>query len=265
VNASENEIGLNEFWKRLANASERILILDYDGTLAPFRADRDKAEPYPGVRKILNRILKNKLCRLIMVTGRSVDDLLPLLKLEETPEIWGAHGMERLYPDGRLEVAEIGPECLKGLEQAWKWAEENNLAHRCECKHGSVAFHWRGLEVEELERAAGAVRKAWSPIARRAGLKLHDFDGGVELRYPGRNKGDAVNTVLGEVKSGDYAAAYLGDDLTDEDAFRAIKGRGLAVLVREDSRPTLAGVHLTPPDELLAFLNKWVQVCGGKT
>lgn len=264
MNVSENESRLNEFWERLAKASERILILDYDGTLAPFRTERDRAEPYPGVRKTLNHILHNDLCRVVMVTGRSTGDLLPLLNLQQDPEIWGSHGMERLYPNGYLEVADSGPECSTGLESAWKWAVENKLSRRCELKRGAVAFHWRGLEGEELERLASAVRGAWSTIAEKAGLELHKFDGGVELRCPGRNKGDAINTVLGEVESGDYAAAYLGDDLTDEDAFRAIKGRGLAVLVRKELRPTSADVHLKPPDELLAFLNKWAKVCEGE-
>ncbi len=265
MSVSENEIKLNEFWKRLEKASERILILDYDGTLAPFRTDRNKAEPYPGVRKVLNYILHNDLCRVVMVTGRRTGDLLPLLKLQQEPEIWGSHGIERLYPDGYLEVADIGPECSMGLELAWRWVTDNNFSHRCEFKRGSVAFHWRGLEGEELEELATSVREAWSPIAERTGLEMHNFDGGVELRYPGRDKGDAVNTILEEVEDEDYGAAYLGDDLTDEDAFRAINGRGLGVLVREELRPTLADVHLKPPDELLAFLNKWSKVCGGRT
>jgi trehalose-6-phosphatase len=51
--------------------------------------------------------------------------------------------------------------------------------------------------------------------------------------------------------------AYLGDDLTDEDAFRALKGKGLSVLVRKESRTTEADCWLKPPDELLDFLKKW--------
>jgi trehalose-6-phosphatase len=51
--------------------------------------------------------------------------------------------------------------------------------------------------------------------------------------------------------------AYLGDDLTDEDAFKALKGKGLSVLVRDTQRDTLADCWLTPPDELLDFLHHW--------
>ena len=47
---------LETFWQLLQKGSQKILLLDYDGTLAPFRQERDKAFPYPGVRKILEKI-----------------------------------------------------------------------------------------------------------------------------------------------------------------------------------------------------------------
>jgi trehalose 6-phosphate phosphatase len=52
-------------------------------------------------------------------------------------------------------------------------------------------------------------------------------------------------------------SAFLGDDLTDEDAFRKLKGRGMAILVRDEYRPTEAEVWLKPPHELLEFLEQW--------
>jgi trehalose-6-phosphatase len=69
-----------------------------------------------------------------------------------------------------------------------------------------------------------------------------------------------MRTILGELGAG-AVAAYLGDDLTDEDAFVAIKGRGLAALVRAEARPTAADIRLRPPDELLAFLRRWHETC----
>jgi trehalose 6-phosphate phosphatase len=51
--------------------------------------------------------------------------------------------------------------------------------------------------------------------------------------------------------------AYLGDDVTDEDAFRAVKGRGLAVLVRAEYRRTAADIWIKPPHELKNFIGRW--------
>lgn len=85
------------------------------------------------------------------------------------------------------------------------------------------------------------------------------FDGGVELRVKGRHKGMVVQSVFREAepRQGPVGAAYLGDDQTDEDAFAALAGRGLGVLVREQYRPTKAQVWLRPPKEMLNFLHRW--------
>ena len=110
---------------------------------------------------------------------------------------------------------------------------------------------------DALARAlARDARKTWQSFAAGTALELHGFDGGLEIRPGGHDKGDAVRTVLGEMPS-DTVAAYLGDDVTDEDAFTALDGRGLTVLVRGELRTTAAEVWLTPPSDLVAFLERW--------
>jgi trehalose-phosphatase len=105
-----------------------------------------------------------------------------------------------------------------------------------------------------------AVREFLKHLHEGANLSLEAFDGGLELRALGRNKGDAVRDVLDEEGSL-AAAAYLGDDRTDEDAFRAIRGRGLSVLVRPELRETAADWWLIPPADLLWFLGRWHAAC----
>jgi trehalose-phosphatase len=107
------------------------------------------------------------------------------------------------------------------------------------------------------------IRKLFASAVEDHGLHLLPFDGGLELRARGKNKGDAVSTILQESGS-EVAAAYLGDDQTDENAFRAIKGRGVAILVRADPRPTVADIWLRPPEELGRFLRDWLIACGAK-
>ena len=240
----------------LRRASSRILMADYDGTLAPFRRHRQKAYPYAGVRETLDRIARGKHTRLVIISGRAISDLVNLLGLKSTPEIWGSHGWERLWPDGRYKIWPAGENALKGLAEADREIETKVSPDRIEAKPHSLALHWRGLSKEEIDSLKKAVLKDWRRIAVRYSLEIKNFDGGAELRAPGRNKGDAVNTVISEGPKGSFAA-YLGDDLTDEDAFHAIEGQGLGVLVRKKPRPTKAGLHLRPPEELLEFLNMW--------
>jgi trehalose-6-phosphatase len=90
------------------------------------------------------------------------------------------------------------------------------------------------------------------------GLTLMEFEGGLELRV-GRDKGGALKALVAEVPPG-TPAAYLGDDLTDENAFVALNqtaGPHLSVLMRAEARETAADIWLRPPSELRGFLKKW--------
>lgn len=119
-----------------------------------------------------------------------------------------------------------------------------------------MALHWRGLTPRTIAAMRHDIRRLWSPIASAHGLALHPFDGGVELRAPGQDKGSVVRRLLSDLDEG-ASVAYCGDDLTDEDAFEALGDRGLRVLVRPVLRDTAADVWVRPPDELLAFLQRW--------
>lgn len=259
----EPGLDIDSFFAEISSARRRALLLDYDGTLAPFRAERDEAIPYPGIQEILASILFDNMCRLVLVSGRSIDDLIPLTGLERLPEIWGGHGWERRMPDGSLLLPEPAGTVLEGLERAHAFALDGGLANLLETKRASLAMHLRGIERGAIENALAAVEAEWQIIAKTCGLELHEFDGGFELCAPGRDKGSAVVTVLGESGVG-TAAAYCGDDRTDENAFRAMKGRGMSVLVGETFRETAADLWLKPPGDLIDFLERWHRACRRK-
>lgn len=249
------------FWDRLENSPRKVLLLDYDGTLAPFRKEREKAYPYPGIREILEVIVASGHCRVVLISGRWSRDLPPLLNLKQLPEIWGSHGVERVFPDGRYELSPLEDKQIKGLADADDLVESAGLVSHREQKPGSLALHWRGLEPEVREKIVELGKGKLFPLAKRSGLVFKEFDGGVELRAPTRSKGDAVLTIFQE-EGGEAYGAYLGDDLTDEDAFQAIEGRGMGILVRESFRHTAAKAWLRPPEELMDFLQHWARVCG---
>jgi trehalose-phosphatase len=245
------------FFRRLRTVPKRTLLLDYDGTLAPFRIQPEEATPYPGVREILDAIMETGDTRVALVSGRGTKDLIPLLGLNRSPEIWGSYGWERLGPDGVYTVACIDDKALARLAEANAWtAGIEAQGGRCETKPGGLAIHWRGLGKDKVAAIRHLVFQNWRIQQMYQDLVWHDFDGGIELRAPGRHKGYVVDSVLAEMGE-ETAAAYLGDDLTDEDAFQAIHGKGIGVLVRPQFRATAADFWLRPPDELLAFLRQW--------
>ena len=251
------------FFLQLRGARTRVLMLDYDGTLAPFTPDRNRAYPY---REIVQTVSKIMQCntRVVLISGRPATELLFLSGLHPHPEIWGSHGAERLFSDGTYEVESFDPKQRTGLQIADRSLRSAGLSARMETKPGGIAVHWRGLPSGEVASVDEKVRRLCRSLINEYGLHLLPFDGGLEIRGAAKNKGDAVNAILAEGGKG-VAAAYLGDDQTDENAFGAIKGHGLAVLVRTEPRPTMADVWLRPPDELSHFLREWLAACGEKT
>jgi trehalose 6-phosphate phosphatase len=253
-------VDLGAFFERVRHADHRALLLDYDGTLAPFTVQRDRAVPYPEVQTRLTEILSLGNTRLVIVSGRAVADLTGLIGLDPLPEIWGSHGWEHLSGDGKYSLTRLDDQSKQKLDAAARFLSDFVLPNLCEVKPISVAAHWRGLPSREAEVIKNKVSQAWSKIVGDSQLEIRPFDGGLELRPKGKDKGSAVSEILSSMR-GTVAAAYLGDDLTDEDAFKAMKGRGLGVLVREEARPTLADIWLRPPEELIEFLTQWRNAC----
>jgi trehalose-6-phosphatase len=216
---------------RLRDAPRSLLMLDYDGTLAPFQMDRFEAIPYPGVEERLRTLSGLSRVRLVLVSGRSARELRDLLNPGVKAEIWGSHGREQLRCDGSYQLFALDPVQQSALDRVKK--AMSDLGFRSSAK------------------------SAFGRLAQAGGLHLLPFDGGLELRSTNRTKGTAVAEIL-EQEPGGILAAYLGDDLTDEDAFVAVGDEGYSILVRNEVRPSCAQFWLCPPEELLTFLDNWI-------
>ena len=256
----DSKAEVEAFLETVAQASQSLLMLDFDGTLAPFHMDRRKAFPYPGITPVLQEILELENTRVVIVSGRDAIELIPLLAVNPHPEVWGLHGLQRVKTDGSMEVSALDESTLKALAAADDWLVSQQLEHAAEFKAGSIAVHWRGVHEPEAQEIHRRVMLGWAEIAQQSELDLLQFDGGVEIRSKQANKGAAVRALIGEMNP-DVPAAYLGDDITDEDAFQAINGLGLSILVRPLWRPTAAQLWLRPPDELLDLLTRWLDAC----
>jgi len=251
---------LDKFSCGFASGAKPLLLLDYDGTLAPFRVDRFKARPWAGVRELLERIQRQGRTRLAVVTGRPAAEIAPMLALDTPLEVWGLHGAERLYPDGRRELERASDTAWKKLEALREQLRHDSLGGLFENKANGVVMHWRGASPHKAKLIEKRARALFEPLAQIDGLALLEFEAGIELRV-GRDKGGAVEAILAEADAGG-PVAFLGDDITDEAAFRAVNAvgsRGLSVLVRREPRATAADVWLRPPGELKGFLERWVQ------
>jgi trehalose-phosphatase len=263
---------LGAFFETFAGELHPLLLLDYDGTLAPFRVDRFEARPWAGVRDLLTRIQRQGQTRMAVITGRPAAEIGPLLGLESAIEVWGLHGAERLYPDGRreLEAAPVAAEQL--LNELRERLRRDPLGGLFENKPNACVMHWRGASPHTARAIEKRARRLFEPLAEIEGLGLLEFEAGLELRV-GRDKGGAVEAILAEAEarlneSGTAGpVAYLGDDLTDEAAIRVVnllEGAHLSVLIRRAYRDTAADIWLRPPAELREFLEMWLRAVEGR-
>jgi len=169
------------------------------------------------------------------------------------------HGAERLRADGRQELEQLAPTAQTKLDALREQLRSNALGGLFEEKPNAAVMHWRGFSSAKAKRIEKQTRALFEPLAKTDGLALLEFEAGLELRA-GRDKGEAVKALLEESgNGGKNPAAYLGDDLTDEAAFRAIKGRGLGVLVTRRPQSTAADIQFRPPVELREFLRRWIR------
>jgi trehalose-phosphatase len=259
----EAEGRLHEFFGGFAPGSDAVLLLDFDGTLAPFRLDRFTARPWAGVRELLAGIQRRGTpglrTRMAVVTGRPAGEIGPMLGLDPALEVWGLHGAERLYPDGRRELEQGPPATLEKLDALRERLKRDSLGGLYEDKANGAVMHWRGASPQKAKQIEARTRALFEPLAQMNGLRLLEFEAGLELRV-GRDKGGAVEAILAE-EATSGPVAYLGDDLTDEAAFRVVNAlgpRGLSALVRRELRATDAQIWLRPPGELREFLKSWL-------
>jgi len=254
---------LEKFFCALAGAASPLLLLDYDGTLADFRIDRFKALPWSGVRELLTGIQRQGRTRIAVITGRPSQEIPPVLALDQPVEVWGLHGAERLYPDGRRELEEAPPATRARLDEIRKHLRRDALGGLFEDKPNAAVMHWRGHSPRTARLIEHRARQLFEPLAKMEGLTLLEFEAGIEIRV-GRDKGGAVRAIMQEAGHG-APVSYLGDDFTDEAAFHAVnqaRGPHLSVLMRRRWRNTAADVWLRPPAELRSFLERWLKSRG---
>ena len=251
---------MEKFFRAVADAPSSLLLLDYDGTLAGFRVDRFQSRPWAGVRELLARIQRKGRTHIVVLTGRPPQEIAPMLALEQPIEVWGLHGAERLYTDGRREMEETAPATQARLDELRRHLRRDALGGLFEDKPNAAVMHWRGHSPSKIRLIEQRTRELFEPLAQTEGLALLQFEAGLELRT-GRDKGGAVRAIMQETDNG-APVTYLGDDLTDESAFLAVnqaRAPHLSVLVRRQWRNTAADVWLRPPAELRSFLERWLK------
>ncbi|MEO5617276.1 MAG: trehalose-phosphatase [Candidatus Eisenbacteria bacterium] len=250
--------GLPELvWERIARHSHRLLMLDFDGTLAPFVADRMQASLPAESFGALQRILRDTGERVAVISGRPLAEIHALLAGLPI-HLVGEHGWEDRMPDGQVRVHEPQGSARWRLAVAGHAARAAGCGAQLERKRASVVLHTRGLNGEGA-RKLRRVARLWRILATRDGMSLDVTNGGYELRAVARGKHTAVLELLNGAAPG-ALPVFLGDDVTDEDAFRVLRPAGITIRVGGGERPSAAEWCLDSPDDVAEFLTRWAEL-----
>jgi trehalose 6-phosphate phosphatase len=251
------DVGIPGFWNEVVSASTAALLLDYDGTLAPFHVDRLQAYPSDGVVEAIRTLSKSSRTIVAIVSGRPVNELLSLMP-DPGVTIIGTHGYEVRHPGEPVRTTAISDTQSEQLDRALADAHRMVGKARSERKVATVAAHFRGLDRLDAREIQQDLLQRWLSYADTAIVEIRKFNGGLEMRALGRHKGVAVTEFLETIPAGTLAV-YLGDDDTDEDAFRAVRLRnGYGIRVGGLNASTDASGSIASCEDVPRFLQTWI-------
>jgi alpha,alpha-trehalase len=234
------------------------LFLDYDGTLTPIVERPEDARLSEDMRRDLRDAAD--VMPVAVISGRDLDDVRRLVGIEEIVYA-GSHGFDIRGPHLRLELPE-GVDALDDLERA---AED--LAERLapvagahlERKRFALAIHYRQVadaDVDRVESAVDGARDLYPKLRKTGGKKVFELRPDIDW-----DKGRALRWLLAKLglDGPDILPIYIGDDLTDEDAFRAVRDGGLGVLVAEHAQSSAADYRLRDTQGVARLLRRLVE------
>lgn len=225
------------------------LFLDFDGTLVDLAETPDSIRVPPGLSPLLGRLAERLQDRLAIVSGRAIQDLDRHLSCAGIA-VSGSHGLELRLRDGSL-VPLAAPRGLDEARDRSMRFVEANPGLLVENKPFGIALHYRQAPEREAE-----VREFMSRLAGLNGLTVQHGKMVVELRPPGADKGDALRALMTEPEFAGARPVFVGDDQTDEDAFRAAAALGGGGVLVGPPRATAAKWRLNGVAEVSAWLQR---------
>lgn len=235
---------------RLAATPRLLVALDFDGTLAPEVDDPEAARALPEAREAMLRLLSLPDTTLALVSGRAMASLEHVSDLPGEALLVGSHGVEERF-DGEVRLAldpaeqtvlarlhEVLESVASGTEGAW-----------IEVKPAGFALHTRlaaGDRAQDAQSRARAEAAAISDsLTVRAGKNVLEFS------VRGTTKGEGVDRL--REHTGATGVLFAGDDVTDEDGFRALRPGDIGL--RSGSGDTVAEFRVDGPLEVAAVLD----------
>ena len=247
--ANRNELLLAQLQQKAP-----AVFLDYDGCLTPIVKDPDMAILSDEMRQVLRELAA--VCKVAVVSGRDRQNVERLVQLDNLYYA-GSHGFDITGPGGMHAEPGGATAALAALEEADEVLQEK-LRHvqgsLVERKRYAIAVHYRNVadeQVEELKQVTEEVLSRYPQLKEGLGKKIIELKPNLDW-----HKGKAVLWLMEELQLDldNTLPIYIGDDITDEDAFASLQEQGIGILVGEHDDKTAAMYRLENVEEVRVFL-----------
>ncbi len=244
-------------------APHLLLLSDYDGTLTPIVGRPAEAILSPEVREKLYTLVQKTTSSVGIVSGRSMAELMSMVSIEGIYYA-GNHGLEIEGPGLKYvsQRAELARTTIKDLAGQLSAALDSIGGVIVEDKGLSLSVHYRLVKEEEENAVAETFRRLTRPWLNEGQVRVSSGKKVWEVRPPiDWHKGKAVEAITREIKAflklEEVLTVYLGDDTTDEDAFRVVhRPQGWSIFVGGENPLSSADYFLKSTAEVEEFLSR---------
>ena len=245
--------------KELLNNKFILLLLDYDGTLTPIVATPSKAIIHKDTKELLKKLSRSSYCKTGIISGRKLEDIKNIVGVDGIIYA-GNHGLEIEGPKIKFKN-QISPR-LKSIIRNVAIDMQKQLSGirgaLIEDKGLTLSIHYRLVKKKDVPAFKKIISEVINPYIARDKIQVNAGKKVYEIKPPVKwNKGKVVLWFLARQQfiSGteNVQPIYIGDDITDEDAFNALKRKGLTVFVGRPGN-SKADYYLKNTEEVIRFL-----------
>jgi len=249
-------------WDKLKNKlSDKsiLLFLDYDGTLTPIVETPDKAVISKEKKGLIDKLSTSSNCRVAIISGRSLSDIKGLVGLKDIIYA-GNHGLEIEGPKIKFEsqVSLRLRSVIRNIYEDMVSRFSKIKGVLIEDKGLAISVHYRLVDEKDMQEFLGIFNEITDPYIVRSKIKINTGKKVYEIKPPVMwDKGKVVLWLLARqqflLEKNKILPVYIGDDVTDEDAFKALKNKGLTIFVGEQG-DSEAQYYLKTTEEVTEFL-----------
>lgn len=245
----------------ILTSGKLILFLDFDGTLSPIVSRPEKAFLLPGMKEVLEKCASK--FKVALVSGRDTDDVRMRAGVDGLIYA-GSHGFSIKGPGGLQmehekadQITDVLDKIEHGLREKFSGGPEGVQVER---KKYAITVHYRNSDpsdLDEIKAKTGDVTRSRRGIKTEGGKMIIEIKPDIDW-----HKGMAVKWILerlGHWNDPSVLPVYIGDDVTDEDAFRVLGGKGIGIIVGYHDEPTSADFRLRDVNEVKQFLEMIVR------